>query len=336
MGEPDSTYLLPNSLSAIWLDWNLSKIKNCRMNELEIIREKLENVIAEFSLSNPTPETDIPGVMMARTVAPLKPTAYIYEPSLCICVRGYKKVLLGSETFYYDQNNYLLTCIGIPTIISIAKASTKIPYSAILLRLDLDMVRSIIAEMEISGAQVEHSEPAIAIRPLDASLLEAVYRLASLTKKKQDIPILAPMIQREILYRLLSGPSGDRLRHIAQFGSQTNRVNKAVTWIRENYKNKLSVDDLAEISNMGVSTFHRHFQELTTMSPIQYQKHLRLHEARRLMLSENADAATSAIEVGYESVTQFNREYRRLFGEPPATNKKKLLKSALTGLEPVV
>ncbi|QDK36388.1 AraC family transcriptional regulator [Bdellovibrio sp. NC01] len=310
--------------------------KLSQQEELEAVRDRLEAVIADFAEKNQTYVTAIPGVSMAMTTSPLPPTAHIYEPSLCVCVRGRKKVLIGKDYLTYDDKHYLLTCIEIPTIVSIAKASPQIPYSGFAMRLDLEMIRSIIAEMEISGMPIEHSEPAIAIRPMTLDLMESILRLATLASQKKDITIFAPLIQREILYRLLSGPSGDRLRQFAQFGSQTNRVSKAVNWIRENFQKKLSIDDLAKMANMGVSTFHRHFSEITTMSPIQYQKQLRLHEARRLMIAEDMDAASSAIQVGYESVTQFNREYRRLFGKPPATDKKKILNSDLANTETVV
>jgi AraC-like DNA-binding protein len=299
--------------------------------ELEPLRNRLEGLISKNMAGRTEPITVVPGVIMAQSMSPLPPTAHIYEPSLCICVRGRKTVLFGNETFFYDENHYLLTCVDIPTIVSIAKASEKNPYSGILIRLDMEMVRSIIGEMEISGAPLEYGEAGVAIRTLNSPLLEAICRLAELTANQKDIPIMAPLIQREILYRLLSGPSGDRLRGIAQYGSQTNRVGKALSWIRENFAKKISIEDLADIAAMGVSTFHRHFQELTTMSPIQYQKHLRLHEARRLMLVENEDAASSAVLVGYESVTQFNREYRRLFGAPPAADKKKLISAGRSG-----
>ncbi|MBO9666895.1 MAG: AraC family transcriptional regulator [Bdellovibrio sp.] len=304
--------------------------------ELEAIRERLEKVIADYYTSTGTHVTAIPWLSMAMTTAPVAPMAHIYEPSLCICVRGRKKVLIGKDFIHYDQNNYFISCIEMPTIISIAKASPKVPYIGIAIRLDLEILRSIIAEMEISGTPVEHSEPAIAIRPVTASLLDPILRLATLASENKDISIMAPLLQREIFYRLLSGPSGDRLRQFAQFGSQTNRVSKAVSWIRENFQKKLSIEDLAKMAHMGVSTFHRHFSEVTTMSPIQYQKHLRLHEARRLMITQNLDAATSAIQVGYESVTQFNREYRRLFGQPPATDKKKIMNSDAPSADSVV
>ena len=302
--------------------------KSSNKQELEAVRVKLETLIASYAENGGEPQTPVPGLYMAMTTTPLPTTAYLYEPSLCMCVRGRKHISFGKESLSYDQNHYLLTCIDIPVLISIADASPAKPYAGIMIQLDLEMVRAIVAEMEISGIPVEHAEAAVAVRAVELPLLDAVYRLARLAGQKQDIGIMAPLIQREILYRLLSGPSGDRLRHIAQFGSQSNRVNKAVSWIRENYRKSFVIEDLAAISGMGISTFHRHFQTLTTMSPVQYQKHLRLHEARRLMLVEDRDAAESAFEVGYESVTQFNREYRRLFGQPPATNKRKLQESS--------
>ncbi|UYL10289.1 AraC family transcriptional regulator [Bdellovibrio sp. SKB1291214] len=315
----------------------MSKVaKLSHSQELEAIRDRLDQVIADFAAVNETYVTPIPWLSMAKTIAPVPPMAHIYEPSLCICVRGRKKVLIGKDFVHYDAKNYFISCIEMPTIISIAKASPKVPYMGIAVRLELEMVRSIIAEMEISGTQVEHSESAIAIRPVTTNILEPVLRAAILASEKKDISIMAPLLQREIYYRLLSGPSGDRLRQFAQLGSQTNRVSKAVNWIRDNFQKKMSIEDLAKMANMGVSTFHRHFSEITTMSPIQYQKNLRLHEARRLMITEDLDAATSAMHVGYESVTQFNREYRRLFGQPPATHKKKIIGSDMPTSDSVV
>ena len=305
--------------------------KLSRAEELLPLHDRLDQLVTKILAGKTDPVTILPGVILAQSVTPLAPTAHIYEPSLCICVKGRKTVVIGSETYHYDENHFLLTCVDIPTIVSIARASEKRPYSGILIRLDMEMVRSIIAEMEISGAPMDHREAGVAIRPLEVPLLEAVARLVALAANRSDIPILAPLIQREILYRLLSGPSGDRLRGIAQFGSQTNRVGKAVNWIREKFAEKISIEELAEIAGTAVSTFHRRFQELMTMSPIQYQKQLRLHEARRLMLMEDEDAGSSAVRVGYESVTQFNREYRRLFGAPPAADVKKLVSAGRVG-----
>jgi AraC-like DNA-binding protein len=199
--------------------------------------------------------------------------------------------------------------------------------------LDLDAARQMIAEIDLHGIDTVRAQPAIATGPVTPALLDAVARLVALLDKPQDIAILNGLIHREILYRVLTGSAGDRLRQIVRIGSKTNRIARAVTWLRVNFARRLRIKELAEEAGMGISTLHHHFRELTTMSPLQYQKHLRLHEARRLMLSDEIDAGSAALRVGYESATQFNREYRRLFGVPPIRDVKTLrnAKSTRTG-----
>jgi transcriptional regulator GlxA family with amidase domain len=187
-----------------------------------------------------------------------------------------------------------------------------------------------ITQMGLHGTETELAEPGAAVRPLTLSLLEPVYRLVSLVRTPQDIPVLHEVFHREILSRLLTHPIGDRLRRIVQHGSQANRIVKAVSWLRQNYSKHISVHELAEVAGMAASTLHRHLREVTTLSPLQYQKKLRLQEARHLMLVDGLDTITTAYTVRYESVTQFNREYRRLIGQPPARDKKALRES--TGL----
>jgi AraC-like DNA-binding protein len=310
--------------------------KSSSKQEIETIRLKLEEIIMDFTKKTTSLQTDIPFLNMASINTPLEPMALIYEPSLCICVRGQKNLTLGDEVLVYDQAHYLLTCISFPTPVSIPKASLKNPYAALQVKIDLEVARSVMAEMEMPATPIKPADSAVDIRPLDLALIESVYRLAKLSQNKKDIPVLAPLLQREILYRLLEGPSGDRLREIVQLGSQTNRVSKAVNWLRENYKKKVSIDELAKVAAMGVSTFHRHFQDLTTMSPIQYQKQLRLHEARRLMVFDGVDVSSAAVDVGYESVTQFGREYKRLFGVSPGMDKKQIIESNLPQNDVVV
>lgn len=164
----------------------------------------------------------------------------------------------------------------------------------------------------------------MAVAEVDPDVLDAFLRLAELNEKPEQIPVLAPMIIREIHYRLLIGPQGERLRMVNTLGTQSNQIAKSITWLRDNYREPLQVDKLARKLNMATSTFHKHFRQVTSLSPLQYQKRLRLYEAQRLMLSENEDAAVAALAVGYESPTQFNREYKRLFGEPPHRHVSRL------------
>ncbi len=297
---------------------------------IHFLRQKIEAEIRLFSETSDSHKTPVPALSMAIIKSPRPPAPYLYEPSLCVCVRGTKEVVIGEQSFTYDQNHFLLTCIGLPTLISVPKASPLAPYAALQIVLDLEMAGDIITQMGLYGTETERAEPGLAVRPLTASLLEPVYRLVSLVRTPQDIPILHEVFHREILYRLLTHPIGDRLRRIVQQGSQTNKISKAVSWLRQNYAKQVSIDELAEVAGMAASTLHRHFREVTTLSPLQYQKKLRLQEARHLMLVDGLDTITTAYTVGYESVTQFNREYRRLFGQPPARDTKALRES--TGL----
>lgn len=284
---------------------------------LDRLRAEIAETITGYRPLGEQGETSVPGLAVGCIVKPMPPQAYLYEPSLCICVRGLKLVALGDRRFTYDEDRFLLTSIGLPTIIEVPDASADRPYTALQLNLDLDVARQIMADMDTSGVEATSSELGFGIEPLSADLLDAVARLVALLEAPRDVPILAQLIHKEILYRLLTGPAGAHLRQIVKVGSQSHRVTAALVWLRANYARPCRIEDLAASCGMGVSTMHRHFQALTTMSPMQYQKHLRLHEARRLMLSEDLDAGSAALRVGYESPTQFSREYRRLFGDPP-------------------
>jgi AraC-like DNA-binding protein len=284
---------------------------------LDRLRSAIAETITAYRPLDERGTTSVPGLAVGRIAQPMSARTYIYEPSLCISVQGTKQVALGDQRFAYDEDRFLLTSIGLPTIIEVPGANVDHPYTALQLNLDLDAAHQIIADMNTGGVEVAPREPGFTIASLSPELLDVVARLVALLKAPHDIPILASFIHKELLYRLLTGPAGGRLRQIVRIGSQSHRVAVAVAWLRTNFANRVRIEDLAELSGMGVSTLHRHFQELTTMSPIQYQKQLRLHEARRLMLNENLDVGSAAYRVGYESVTQFSREYRRLFGAPP-------------------
>lgn len=289
-------------------------------HHLDRLRTKIAETITGYPPLGERGETSVPGLAVGCIVEPVLPRAYLYEPSLCICVRGLKLVTLGDRRFAYDEDRFLLTSIGLPTIIEVPSASADRPYTALQLNLDLDAARQIMADMDTSGVEATSSESGFGIAPLSIDLLDAVARLVALLEVPRDVPILAGLIQKEILYRLLTGPAGTHLRQIVRVGSQSHRVAGALGWLRTNYARPCCIEDLAASCGMGVSTLHRHFRALTTMSPLQYQKHLRLQEARRLMLNEDLDAGSAALRVGYESLTQFSREYRRLFGDPPRRN----------------
>jgi transcriptional regulator GlxA family with amidase domain len=241
----------------------------------------------------------------------------MYEPSICMVAQGAKRVLLGDDTYVYDAHHYLITSVHLPTVVQIIEASREKPYLGLRLMLDLREISQLMVDSNLPPPRVQQSSRGMATGEVTLPLLTAVQRLVDLLAEQQDIPILAPIIQREIIYRLLVGDQGERLRQIASAGSQSQQIARAIAWLKGNFTQPLRIDDLAEQARMSSSTFHHHFRSMTALSPLQYQKQLRLQEARRLMLAEHMDAATAAFQVGYESPSQFSREYNRQFGAPP-------------------
>ena len=293
------------------------------------MRAEIEERIRRFSEANTGYRTPVPGLSVARVTAPIPPTLHIDRPCMCMCIRGQRRVSVGETIVFHDENQLVLTAIDRPTVFAIPHASSQKPYTALSIDLDLDVAREMMAHIDVNECNVAPtaSELTVSVTP---ELLDCVLRLTRLIERPSEIAVLADLIHREILYRVLSGPAGNSLRQIARLGSQAQRVSKVVEWLREHFRGPLRIDQLAKMAGMGVSTLHRHFHELTDMSPIQYQKRLRLHEARRLMLEESYEVGTAALDVGYESSTQFIREYRRLFGEAPLRNIKALRTTVLT------
>jgi len=207
--------------------------------------------------------------------------------------------------------------VDMPSSSFITAASPERPFLAVSLLLDKVLITRLAAETPLPSSLGKDSHKGISVASVDPDVLDAFLRLVELLGKPEQIPVLAPLIIREIHYRLLIGPQGGHLRRLNTFGTQSNQIAQAITWLRENFKKPLLVDELAQKVHMATSTFHRHFKEVTTLSPLQFHKRLRLFEAQRLMLAENENASTAGLAVGYESPTQFNREYKRLFGEPP-------------------
>ncbi len=262
-------------------------------------------------------DTAVPGLSFYRRDAFCPPASTLYEPSLSLVVQGRKQVLLGAQTYEYGAAHFMLTSVDLPTIAQVLDGSEDYPFLSVLLKLDIATIKAVGGEMDLHGVQAGAVESGMAVGLATAELLDAVGRLAALSDTPQDIPIMGKLVLREIIYRLLLGPAGAHLRLIAMQGSRCGRVASVIAWLREHYAEPVRIEALAEMAAMGVSTLHHHFSGVTQMSPLQYQKHIRLHEARRLLLTESLDASTAAYRVGYESVTQFSREYRRLFGAPP-------------------
>ncbi len=279
--------------------------------------EALGKSIARWTAEDGPLVTTIPGLLLSRRSAPTQPISHLYEPSICLIAQGAKRVLLEDDTYVYDVHHFLITAVDIPTVVQVIKASPEKPCLSLLLKLDQREISQLMADSHLPPPRARESSRGMAIGEVTLPLLTAFQRLIDLLDEPKDIPILAPIIRREILYRLLVGDQGARLRQMASAGSQSNQIARAIDWLKGNYTRPLRIDDLATQVNMSTSTFHHHFRALTAMSPLQYQKWLRLHEARRLMLTERLDATNAAFQVGYESPSQFSREYSRLFGAPP-------------------
>jgi AraC-like DNA-binding protein len=293
----------------------------------------LARKIAFFVGSKERLLTDVPGLLLSRRTAPTAPASATYEPSLAVVAQGRKQANLGGSNFIFDQSHYLLTSLDLPVICNVMEASEQVPYLCFVLKLEMPVIRELLTREEIQEPGLPSDKPAMALGKTTPELLDACCRLVDLLHTPQDIPFLSALIQREIIYRVLRGPEGARLRAIATLGDQSHCTAKAIAWIKANFQKPLRVEDLANMAGMGVSTLHHHFRALTAMSPLQYQKQLRLQAARERMLMDDLDAASAAFEVGYESASQFNREYSRFFGQPPMRDIRTLRSPGAVPLE---
>ncbi|KAF0216743.1 MAG: AraC-like transcriptional [Geobacteraceae bacterium] len=292
-------------------------MRNNDNNNIEVEIEALGKSIARLTEQGELHTTAVPGLSLFRREEPTEPITGMYEPSVCLVAQGAKRVMLGDDTYVYDAHHYLITSVHLPTVVQIIEASPEKPYLGLRLMLDLREISQLMADSNLPPPRTQQSSRGMATGEVTLPLLTAFHRLIDLLAEQQDIPILAPVIQREIIYRLLVGDQGARLRQIASAGSQSQQIARAIDWLKGNFTQPLRIDDLATQASMSSSTFHHHFRSMTALSPLQFQKQLRLREARRLMLAERMDAATAAFQVGYESPSQFSREYNRLFGAPP-------------------
>jgi len=292
-----------------------------KANREELV-ERIARAIPEDGVIEP-----LQGVHLARVCTPLEKVHSVLEPSLCIIAQGSKVVFVGNTHYQYDPFNYLLSTIEIPRASQVLEASSERPYLSFRLVLDPNLVGSVLVEAgQVIAARADVS--AIDVSPLDAKLLDAVVRLIRLLDSPPEASIMLPLITREIIYRLLMGDQGNRLRHLVISGGYTPYIARAVERLRQDFDQPLRIEQIASELGMSVSSFHHHFKAVTAMSPLQFQKQLRLQEARRLMLGEDLDAASAAFRVGYQDASHFNREYKSVFGIPPMRDVQRLREAA--------
>ncbi len=280
-------------------------------------RQRMIDIIARIAGEDGDYQTIVPGLSIHRHSSTAKLNCAAYKPSLAIIVQGAKRVVLGEETLVYGASDYLLTSIDLPVLSQVSVASPEEPYLSMAFQIDTTRIPALLDAIGHGAAKSSGSPRGMAVSKLTPDLEDAALRLLRLLDRPDDIAVLLPLVEQELLYRLVIGPHGARLRQMTTVESQPHQIGRAVAWLKEHYSRPLRIDDLASRVSMSVSSFHHHFKAITAMSPLQYQKQLRLQEARRLMLEERLDAGDAGHKVGYESQSQFSREYARHFGEPP-------------------
>jgi AraC-like DNA-binding protein len=283
--------------------------------------EELSSLIARYAKTDGLHETAVPRLTVVRKSAPSEPMHGVHKAAICIIAQGRKQVIVGEEVFQYGPSQHLLVSVDVPVIGQVIEASEAEPYLSVRLELDLDLCAEMLLKSPPTQAE---TCLCMAISRTTPELLDAAIRLLRLHETPEDAAELAPLIEREILYRLLKGDQAAFIRRMLEPQNRNRHVGRAITWIKENYTRSFTIEEVASLSGMSTSSLHQHFRDATAMSPLQYQKQLRLQEARRLILTRALDAATAGHSVGYDSPSQFSREYKRLFGAPPQRDIERL------------
>jgi len=286
---------------------------------------KIAQIDGDFS-------TAISGLTIYRRSGATLPMPSVYGVGLGITVQGAKRVMLGDQIFDYGAGQSLLTSIDLPVAAYVTHGSTAVPYFGIRIDFEPQAITRYAGEMIFAAPNGIPTARAMSVLALDAEQFDAVSRLIRLLEEPKLIPIIAPLIEQELIARLLMGPHGTTLRHLITIGSPGQQIAKIIAWLKKHCTENILIDDLAEKANMSPSSFRQHFRAFTGMSPLQYSKQLRLQSARQMMIYQDIDANNAAIRSGYESVSQFSREYRRLFGEPPRRDIKRIRESTSTGV----
>ncbi|MDC0664135.1 AraC family transcriptional regulator [Marinobacter sp. SS21] len=298
--------------------------------DLERLRQRLASTIERWTPNQQVQETVVPGLHLFRSDSQTSCTASVYEPSVCFIAQGTKSVSFGDRELIYQPLTYMVSSVHLPVLGRILDASPEKPYLAFKIVVDPQDVSNLVLEMgdqlppEAALGPCPEGDCALSMATMDRGMLDAVTRLIGLLDAPQDIPVVAPLARKEILYRTLIGEMGPRMRKFAVADSSVNRVSRVIALLTDRYTETLRIKALADEVNMSESALFHTFKQVTRMSPLQFQKKLRLHEARRLMLAEGLEAATASYRVGYESPSHFSREYSRLFGAPPRADVSKL------------
>src|SRR5580698_1471460 len=313
-------------------DSNLQSLRETAGNLTR--QQELTARVARLAPFDGTHQSALPSLALTRSSVPTLRMPTVYQPCLGIVVQGRKRAVLNDEVFHYDALNYLVVSVTLPGMGQVIEASPEHPYLSLRLCLDLEEIARLVLELGDRGPSPVTADRGLFVARLDEPLLDAVLRMVKLLDTPEDIDVLAPVVQREIYYRVLRGELGSRLVDLVQSEGGNRRVVRAIEWLKQHYAAPLRIEDLADAVHLSPSALHHRFKSVTAMSPLQYQKHLRLHEARRLMFADGIESAAAGHRVGYESASQFSREYRRLFGAPPRTEISRLREAGLPGNSP--
>jgi AraC-like DNA-binding protein len=290
-----------------------------------VMRAELAALIDQFTGTDGAHATAISRLTLARVSHTQHPVHTVYEPAFCVLAQGSKRVLLGDEVYVYDSSSYLVVAQNLPVAGQVIDASPEAPYLGLRLNFDVKDIAAFALDLKLGEALPKYaSQRGMFTGELSTTLLDPLLRLTKLLASPEDVSALSPLITREILYRLLKSPDGWRLAQMAMGDSHSQRIAQAISLLSQRFHEPLRVEELANEVHMSLSSLHHHFKAVTAMSPLQFQKQLRLQESRRIMIGEHVDAATAGHRVGYESQSQFNREYSRFFGSPPARDIKRL------------
>lgn len=298
---------------------------------MEALRGELAEMIERRTGADGRHETVIPALKLYRFSHPTEPAHALQEPAVYVVVQGRKQVTLGDAIYVYDRSQYLAVSVELPVVSNVLEASPDRPYLCLTLTVDPRELAALIVETGRQAPRDDHDGRALYVSPLRAPLLDGLLRLVRLLDAPEEIPVLAPLILREVSYRLLQSEQFGRLAQIAIGDGRLRRVSGAIGWIKEHFAEPMQIEALASRVHMSPSALHHHFRAATSMSPIQYQKRLRLQEARRLLLTGAPSADSVAYEVGYASASQFSREYARLFGQPPRRDTERVRDAAVDG-----